>query len=113
MLSSERGFGPVGILLALAAVFVSYLACLYGAELDQQSLAAFGFWSIVGIIAAFLVDLLFKFALILVVLFVGALVWTDSPTLQGPVAQSKALRENLCAKIPLEEPNAVIKDWIC
>ena len=107
------GFGPVGILLALLAVFVSYMACLHGVELEQESLAAFGFWSIVGILAAFLTDLLFKFVLILLVLFVAALVWTGNPAIDGVAAQSRALRTTICDKIPLDNPDLPVKDWIC
>jgi hypothetical protein len=107
------GLGNVGILLALLAVTASYFACLYGAELDQQSLAAFGVWSLAGIIVAFLVDMLFKVALILAVLFLAALIWTDNPAIQGPAAQAKALRATLCDKIPLDNPDVPVKDWIC
>lgn len=114
-MESQRGFGlgPVGILLALLAVFVSYMACLHGVELEQKSLAAFGIWSIVGIIFAFIADLLFKFVLILAVLFVAALVWTGNPAIDGVAAQSKAFRAGLCDRIPLDNPDVPIKDWIC
>lgn len=114
-MGSDNGFfmGPVGILLALVAVFVSYMACLHGEELDQMNLAAFGFWSIAGLVIAFLTDILFKFVLILVVLFVGALVWTQNPAIDGLATQSKALRTNICDRIPLDIPDVPVKDWIC
>lgn len=114
-MESHRGFGlgSVGILLALLAVFASYMACLHGEELDQQSLAAFGFWSILGIFVAFIADLLFKFVLILAVLFVAALVWTGNPAIDGVATQSKALHQAICEKIPLDNPDVPVKDWIC
>jgi len=112
---SERGIGigPVGIFLALVGVLASYMACLYGIELEQQSLVAFGVWSIASLLIAFVVDFLFKYVMVLAVLFVAALGFTDNPAFQSAAAQAKILHSALCAKIPFDNPDVPVKDWIC
>jgi len=112
-MSSERGLGPVGILLALLGVLASYMASIHGTELDQQGLVAFGVWGLAAVLVAFIVDMLFKYVLILAVLLVAALGWTQNPAFENAAGQAKALRATLCDMVAYDNPDVPIKDWLC
>ncbi|MBD3663565.1 hypothetical protein [Sulfitobacter aestuariivivens] len=105
--------GVVGVTFAVIGVIASYMACIHGVDVDGRSIVAFAVWSLVAVLAAFIVDFAYKFLLIFAVLIVGALWWTENPVFEAAAFEAKDLRLTLCNMIPSEESTSLIRQWVC
>ena len=90
-----------------------YLSCLHGTEMTQTDLVAFAAWSAVGIAVGYVVTTFFKYVLIIAVLIVGALWYTDNPVFANAASDARGLRGEMCKLITLDIPDVPIKKWIC
>ena len=90
-----------------------YLSCLHGTEMGQPQLIAFAAWSAAGIFVGYMVTWFFKYVLVLVVLLVGALWYTDNPVFNQAAREARGLRGDMCDLITFDSPDVPIKKWIC
>ena len=105
---------PVGsIAVVLIGLLFGYLACLHTSAMDAKAFVAFGVWSAAAILVGFVVMWFFKYVLILAVMLIAALWYTQSPTFRDAATNAQGLRSDLCAKMTFEFEGLPYKEWIC
>ncbi|MGB3247048.1 MAG: hypothetical protein WBB25_21150 [Sulfitobacter sp.] len=109
----SRGL-PVGAIAIFGfGLLFGYLACLHGSEIDAKNFVAFAVWSAVAVLAGFLVTWFFKYVLVLAVLLVAALWYTNSPSFRTAASEARDVRGDLCGIMTFEFDGLPYKDWIC
>lgn len=110
---SIAGFALSTIAIVGFGLLFGYLACLHGVEINEKSLVAFAAWSAIAILIGFLVTWFFKYVLILAVLLIAVLWYTNSPTFRSAAGEARSIRSDLCQRITFEFDGVPYKEWIC